>query len=155
MKAVKYIRTCSNCDHIDGHGSLKYQTDVIEEYCAKNNIDAKTSFYDICDHDTDVLLRPSFIKMLKYLKDNNINNVVIESGGRLSRNCKSLLIFYRTFLQKENVNFICVDSPVLFNKDKEPTTEFINSVLFSLIEYQENEGLNIMAKYKFKNDNQF
>ncbi len=144
-KAVAYIRTSKDENHIDGLGSYKFQAEQISQYAERNGIDIIKSWHENgVEHEEAILDRLNFSAMLFYMKKEGIDTIVVESAGRVSRSFKLMLFLKRQYLDENKIIIICTDMPFImdYNKD-DPTAEFISNTLLAVVQYQEDTGTNI------------
>jgi len=142
-KAVAYIRTSSNENHIDGLGSYAFQSNKIKKCALERCLNIVEYFHEENeDHDTTILERAVFLSMLKYMGENDIKTIIVESAGRICRKTLPQIELEREMSRNRNIVIECADLPNFYNTTS-PTLKFIFCTLLAIIEYQEESGYNI------------
>lgn len=105
-KAVGYCRVSSE-SQVD-NTSIENQVEKIKDYCKLYNIELVKMFIDGGESGSGTDKRKAYNDMMDYVKENNINGVIVYKADRIHRKLKNLLIMIEDILEPLNVGFISI-----------------------------------------------
>mgnify|MGYP003633673197 FL=1 len=173
MKVIGYVRVSSK-KQVDGY-SLKLQKDKIKEYCKFKDYDLIETYEDRGISGMSIDKREGYKDMVSYLRDNNIDGVVVWSLSRLGRRMKDVISFLED-LKSYGISFYSIKEG-MGNDDK--ISSLIMNILSSINEFEvetirerirdvkrekkskmlvygkEQYGFNNVSGKIIKNDNEF
>ena len=151
-KIVCYCRTSSKSSSGEDKDSGKRQKHSVHTFCKSKGWTVVKDFWDKGVSGTlDVLNRPSFVEMLSYCEDNEIDTIVFESSNRLSRDLICMETGFQ-YLSSMGYTLISVDSPETFVENT-PTSVLIRQVLGCISQFEKSslvEKLRVSRKRKSK-----
>ena len=151
-KVCGYYRTSSKSSSGDDKDSGKRQRHSVHTFCKTKGWDVVDDFWDKGVSGTlDVLNRPSFVEMLSFCEDNEIDTIVFESSNRLSRDLICMETGFQ-YLSSIGYTLISVDSPETFVENT-PTSVLIRQVLGCISQFEKSslvEKLRVSRKRKSK-----
>ena len=140
-KIVGYYRTSSKSSSGEDKDSGKRQRHSVHTFCKSKGWDVVNEFWDKGVSGTlDVLNRPSFVEMLSYCEENEIDTIVFESSNRLSRDLICMETGFQ-YLSGIGYTLISVDSPETFVENT-PTSVLIRQVLGCISQFQKSSIVN-------------
>ena len=151
-KVVGYYRTSSKSSSGEDKDSGKRQRHSVHTFCKSKGWDVVNEFWDKGVSGTlDVLNRPSFVEMLGYCEENEIDTIVFESSNRLSRDLICMETGFQ-YLSSIGYTLISVDSPQTFVENT-PTSVLVRQVLGCISQFEKSslvEKLRVSRKRKSK-----
>ena len=151
-KVCGYYRTSSKSSSGDDKDSGKRQKHSVHSFCKSKNWEIGNEFWDKGVSGTlDVLNRPSFLEMLGYCEENEIDTIVFENSSRLSRDLICMETGFQ-YLSGLGYTLISVDSPETFVENT-PTSVLIRQVLGCISQFEKSslvEKLRVSRKRKSK-----
>ena len=151
-KIVGYYRTSSKSSSGEDKDSGKRQRHSVHTFCKSKGWDVVNEFWDKGISGTiDVLNRPSFVEMLGYCEENEIDTIVFENSSRLSRDLICMETGFQ-YLSGLGYTLISVDSPETFVENT-PTSVLIRQVLGCISQFEKSslvEKLRVSRKRKSK-----
>ena len=151
-KVVGYFRTSSKSSSGEDKDSGVRQKKSVHTFCKSKGWTVVKDFWDKGVSGTlDVLNRPSFVEMLSYCEDNEIDTIVFESSNRLSRDLICMETGFQ-YLSSMGYTLISVDSPETFVENT-PTSVLIRQVLGCISQFEKSnlvEKLRVSRKRKSK-----
>ena len=151
-KVVGYFRTSSKSSVGEDKDSGKRQRHSVHSFCKTKGWNVVEDFWDKGVSGTlDVLNRPSFMEMLNYCEENEINTIVFENSSRMSRDLICMETGFQ-YLSSLGYTLISVDSPETF-VDNTPTSVLIRQVLGCISQFEKSnlvEKLRVSRKRKSK-----
>jgi site-specific DNA recombinase len=138
-KAVGYIRVSTETQVKNGQG-LDIQEQEIKEYCKKNNIKLVKLFTDkaMSGANED---RKGINDLLQYVKENQIDRVIIHKLDRLSRDTMYGL-FIRKELKKVEVELLSIKEENISGHD--PIQNLMQTIIFAFAEFEKEQISNRM-----------
>ena len=134
-KVVGYFRTSSKSSVGEDKDSGKRQRHSVHSFCKTKGWNVVEDFWDKGVSGTlDVLNRPSFMEMLNYCEENEINTIVFENSSRMSRDLICMETGFQ-YLSSLGYTLISVDSPETF-VDNTPTSVLIRQVLGCISQFE-------------------
>lgn len=125
---VVYIRA-------ERENSICNQKDIIENYCRKNNLTYQNVYIDE-GYNATTMDRPELNKIIKDIKDNKIDKIVISSIDRITRNIKDWIALSKLCDEKE-VEIISADGSL--ENAKKYVEALKETILFDIIKYEDKE----------------
>ena len=98
---VLYIRTANKNEY-----SIINQKELLKYYAKQHGLIIKKVFIDN-GYSGINFQKPNFLKMVTYIKDNNIKNILIKDVSRLSRDIYKLILFLEK-MKNIDINIITV-----------------------------------------------
>ena len=146
-KVVGYFRTSSKSSSGEDKDSGKRQKHSVHTFCKSKGWTVVKDFWDKGVSGTlDVLNRPSFVEMLSFCEDNEIDTIVFQSSCRLSRDLVCMEVGFQ-YLSSLGYTLISVDSPQTFVENT-PTSVLIRQVLGCISQFHKS-SLVEMLKMSF------
>lgn len=105
-KAVGYCRVSSD-SQID-NTSIENQNEKIKDYCKLYNVELVKIFIDEGESGSSTDKRNGYNDMIEFMKDNDINGIIVYKADRIHRRLKNLLIMIEDILEPINVAFISI-----------------------------------------------
>lgn len=105
-RVVGYCRVSSD-SQID-NTSIDNQKEKIKDYCKLYNIELVKVFVDEGESGSSTNKRSGYNDMIEFIKENNINGIIVYKADRIHRRLKNLLIMIEDILQPINVAFISI-----------------------------------------------
>ena len=102
MNCVIYVRTNNKDDY-----SIKNQEELLKLYSIDKNFNIKEIFVDNGYSGTN-FNRPSFKSMIDYIKNNDIDLIVVKSIDRISRSTIDVIKFLKE-MKDLNIEVHCID----------------------------------------------
>ena len=130
MNVLGYIRVSSK-KQVEGY-SLRLQQDKINAYCNMMDYNLVNVYRDEGITGMSIDKRNGFKDMIEYLKNNNINGVVVWSLSRLGRSMKDVVLFLNK-LKENNIHFYSIKES-MSNDDK--VGGLIMNILASINEFE-------------------
>ena len=141
---VAYFRTSSAGNVGNDKDSKKRQQYSVNSYAQSKGLVVVSEFYDKGVSGTlDVLNRPSFMDMLNYCEDNDINTIVFESADRMSRDLITMETGFQ-YLSNLGYKLISVSNPDTFIEDT-PTSTMIRQVIGVISQFEKS---NLVLKLR-------
>ena len=81
-----YLRLSSDDGDKSESNSIGNQRNIIKQYIKNNNLNVNVNYYIDDGYSGTTFERPDFKKMLKDIKDNKINCIIVKDLSRLGRN---------------------------------------------------------------------
>ncbi len=139
--AVAYFRTSSATNVGEKKDSLTRQQTAVKDYAQKNNLKIVMEYYDAAVRGADhVMKRPEFSKMFKYMVNNGIKTMLVESPDRFARDL-GVQINALDLLKENGMEVIPVNAPEHF-LDETPTSKFMRVVVGALSEMEKDNLVN-------------
>ena len=130
-KVIGYIRVSTEYQKLK-ENSINNQIKSINEYCNRNDFDLVEMYEDDGISGMSIDKREGYKKMITFLKDNDIDGIVVWSLSRLGRKMKDVVEFMDT-LKQNNINFFSIKEN-LSNNDK--VGSLIMNILGSINEFE-------------------
>lgn len=151
-KIVCYCRTSSKSSSGEDKDSGKRQKHSVHTFCKSKGWTVVKDFWDKGVSGTlDVLNRPSFVEMLSFCEENEIDTIVFENSSRLSRDIICMETGFQ-YLSSIGYTLISVDSPDTFVK-LSPEGTLIRHVLSCISHFERSsivEKLRVSRERKSK-----
>jgi site-specific DNA recombinase len=138
-KAVGYIRVSTETQVNNGQG-LDIQEQEIKSYCNKNNIKLIEVFRDEAMSGANEN-RQGINELLEYVKENDIDRVIIHKLDRLSRDTMYGL-FIRKELKKIDVELLSIKEENISGND--PIQNLMQTIIFAFAEFEKEQISNRM-----------
>ena len=143
-KVVGYFRTSSKSSSGEDKDSGKRQRHSVHTFCKTKGWTVVKDFWDKGVSGTlDVLNRPSFMEMLNFCEEHEIDTIVFQSSCRLSRDLVCMEVGFQ-YLSSMGYTLISVDSPQIFVDDT-PTSVLIRMVLGCISQFEKS---NLVEKLR-------
>ena len=131
-KAVIYARVSSREQEETGY-SLPEQERFLKEYC-EGKLEV-AELFSISESASGTTQRKIFSKMMKYLEENNINNIVVETTNRLTRNFKDVPEIDNWVIGNEHRKIHLVKEGCVLHRDSKSHEWFMWRVKVATAEY--------------------
>jgi site-specific DNA recombinase len=131
MKVIGYVRV-SSVTQRKKNNSIPLQKKKIEEYCKLNDYELLEIYEDDGISGMSIDKRLGYRNMLQYLKDNNVDGMVVWSLSRLGRRMKDV-VELMDYLNNNEINFFSIKEN-LSNSDK--VGSLIMNILSSVNEFE-------------------
>jgi len=131
MKVIGYVRV-SSVTKREKNNSIPLQKKKIEEYCKLNDYELLEIYEDDGISGMSINKRLGYKNMIEYLKDNNVDGIVVWSLSRLGRRMKDVIDFM-DYLKTNNIKFYSIKEN-LSNDDK--IGSLIMNILSSVNEFE-------------------
>lgn len=131
MKVLGYVRVSSTVQKIKNN-SIPLQKRKINDYCKLNDFDLVQIYEDDGISGMSINKRLGYKNMISFMKENQIDGIVVWSLSRLGRKMKDVVEFM-DYLKKNNIRF-CSIKENLSNDDK--IGSLIMNILGSINEFE-------------------
>lgn len=131
MKVLGYVRVSSVTQKIKNN-SIPLQKRKINDYCKLNDFDLVEMYEDDGISGMSIDKREGYKKMITFLKDNEIDGIVVWSLSRLGRRMKDVVEFM-DYLKTNDIRFFSIKEN-LSNDDK--IGSLIMNILGSINEFE-------------------
>ena len=131
MKVLGYVRVSSVTQKIKNN-SIPLQKRKINDYCKLNDFDLVEMYKDDGISGMSIDKREGYKKMITFLKDNDIDGIVVWSLSRLGRRMKDVVEFM-DYLKTNDIRFFSIKEN-LSNDDK--IGSLIMNILGSINEFE-------------------
>ena len=131
MKVLGYVRVSSAVQKIKNN-SIPLQKRKINDYCKLNDFDLVQIYEDDGISGMSINKRLGYKNMISFMKENQIDGIVVWSLSRLGRKMKDVVEFM-DYLKKNNIRF-CSIKENLSNDDK--IGSLIMNILGSINEFE-------------------
>jgi site-specific DNA recombinase len=131
MKVLGYVRVSSVTQKIKNN-SIPLQKRKINDYCKLNDFDLVEMYEDDGISGMSIDKREGYKKMITFLKDNDIDGIVVWSLSRLGRRMKDVVEFM-DYLKTNDIRFFSIKEN-LSNDDK--IGSLIMNILGSINEFE-------------------
>ena len=91
--------------------SISNQTDLLKDYCIKNNLVIKDTYSDD-GYSGGNFDRPSFRKMIHDIEHNKINCVIVKDLSRFGRERLDVGIYIEKYFPKNDIRFISINNNI-------------------------------------------
>lgn len=124
---------------------MSRQQSAVRRYAKAQRLNIVREFYDAGVSGRDsVEARLEFSEMLKYLADNQVSIVLVESASRFARDYMVQRVGYE-MLCKRGVTLIPVDAPTHFAEDT-PTAKLVRGILGVIAEFEKDGLVDRLAR---------
>ena len=131
MKVLGYVRVSSAVQKIKNN-SIPLQKRKINDYCKLNDFDLVQIYEDDGISGMSINKRMGYKNMISFMKENQIDGIVVWSLSRLGRKMKDVVEFM-DYLKKNNIRFYSIKEN-LSNDDK--IGSLIMNILGSINEFE-------------------
>jgi site-specific DNA recombinase len=131
MKVIGYVRV-SSVTQREKNNSIPLQKKKIEEYCKLNDYELLEIYEDDGVSGMSINKRLGYKNMIEYLKDNNVDGIVVWSLSRLGRRMKDV-VELMDYLNNNEIHFFSIKEN-LTNSDK--VGSLIMNILSSVNEFE-------------------
>ena len=131
MKVLGYVRVSSAVQKIKNN-SIPLQKRKINDYCKLNDFDLVQIYEDDGISGMSINKRLGYKNMISFMKENQIDGIVVWSLSRLGRKMKDVVEFM-DYLKKNNIRFYSIKEN-LSNDDK--IGSLIMNILGSINEFE-------------------
>lgn len=131
MKVIGYVRV-SSVTQREKNNSIPLQKKKIEEYCKLNDYELLEIYEDDGISGMSINKRLGYKNMIEYLKDNNVDGIVVWSLSRLGRRMKDV-VELMDYLNSNDIHFFSIKEN-LTNSDK--VGSLIMNILSSVNEFE-------------------
>jgi DNA invertase Pin-like site-specific DNA recombinase len=145
ITAVAYFRTSSAANVGEDKDSEKRQRDAVTKYAKQNKIKIVGEFYDAAVSGADPIdQRPGFVELLKYLRGNGAQTILVENASRFARDLIVQLTGHE-LLKAEGFELIPVDAPDHFT-DETPTAIMVRQILGAVSQFDKASVVEKLKK---------
>ena len=120
-----YLRLSSDDGDKSESNSIGNQRNIIKQYIKNNNLNVNVNYYIDDGYSGTTFERPDFKKMLKDIKDNKINCIIVKDLSRLGRNYIEVGKYIDEIFPSYNIRFIAINDNIDSYKDPKSTSSVI------------------------------
>ena len=120
-----YLRLSSDDGDKSESNSIGNQRNIIKQYIKNNNLNVNVNYYTDDGYSGTTFERPDFQKMLKDIKDNKINCIIVKDLSRLGRNYIEVGKYIDEIFPSYNIRFIAINDNIDSYKDPKSTSSVI------------------------------
>lgn len=148
-------KTCVILARVSGYGqedgySLESQTKLLCDYCEKNDYQVK-EIYRIVETASKEHQRKIFNQLLQYLKDENIDLLIVEKTDRFARNFKDAVALDEWMNADENRALIAVKENLVVHKNAKSDVKFMWNIHLAVAKkYSDNLREEVMKGWTEK-----
>ena len=120
-----YLRLSSDDGDKSESNSISNQRNIIKQYIKNNNLNVNVNYYIDDGYSGTTFERPDFKKMLKDIKDNKINCIIVKDLSRLGRNYIEVGKYIDEIFPSYNIRFIAINDNIDSYKDPKSINNII------------------------------
>lgn len=120
-----YLRLSSDDGDKSESNSIGNQRNIIKQFINNNGFNSKINYYIDDGYSGTTFERPDFEKMLKDIKDNKINCIIVKDLSRLGRNYIEVGKYIDEIFPSYNIRFIAVNDNVDTYNDSKSANNII------------------------------
>ena len=120
-----YLRLSSDDGDKSESNSISNQRNIIKQYIKNNNLNVNANYYIDDGYSGTTFERPDFKKMLKDIKDNKINCIIVKDLSRLGRNYIEVGKYIDEIFPSYNIRFIAINDNVDTYNDSKSSNNII------------------------------
>lgn len=120
-----YCRLSSEDGDKSESNSIGNQRNIIKQYIKNNNLNVNVNYYTDDGYSGTTFERPDFPKMLKDIKDNKINCIIVKDLSRLGINYIEVGKYIDEIFPSYNIRFIAINDNIDSYKDPKSTSSVI------------------------------
>ena len=120
-----YLRLSSDDRDKSESNSIGNQRNIIKQYIKTNNLNVNANYYIDDGYSGTTFERPDFKKMIKDIKDNKINCIIVKDLSRLGRNYIEVGKYIDEIFPSYNIRFIAINDNIDSYKDPKSLSSVI------------------------------
>ena len=120
-----YLRLSSDDGDKSESNSIGNQRNIIKQYIKNNNLNVNANYYIDDGYSGTTFERPDFKKMIKDIKDNKINCIIVKDLSRLGRNYIEVGKYIDEVFPSYNIRFIAINDNIDSYKDPKSLSSVI------------------------------
>ena len=117
LNIAAYLRLSSDDRDKSESNSIGNQRNIIKQYIKTNNLNVNANYYIDDGYSGTTFERPDFKKMIKDIKDNKINCIIVKDLSRLGRNYIEVGKYIDEIFPSYNIRFIAINDNIDSYKD--------------------------------------